>query len=358
MSVSLLPYVCAPALQVELNKIFLAMPKEAAPETQFLASALNTNRVLETSVVPGGTGQYRQVQVIYTPRITEGETSTSLTTDCNDGLPAGDLTTTYEIDPSVGVQHKETVSLADLQCRLETMPDYFARRVMAILDVVRRKMATGVASQMTLLNGRFATDNGEKNLSNGNYLKTVNTKYPAAIDGGKISPEALQEIVFSANNSGFNSKPWVFGYGEIYRYMQLFNSTATVSDQGLNFLDFYQQAGANFLPSMRIHQALNGNTSGNKFLVVDLGALHLLQFNKYDSPSYKEPQGNTVMGIIVDPLTGIEYNYKYFLNPCGEKVTILVSTAYKVVGLPDDMYAGGDRLEETNGVLTFAITNS
>lgn len=357
MSVQLLPYVDAPALQIKLNDVYVNAPKEPSPEVQFLASSLNTNRVLETTVVPGE-GHIRQVQVIYTPRITESETSTSITADCNDGGGAGDLTHTYSIDTTVGVQHKETVALADLKARLEKDPEYFARRTMAILDVCRRKMSTAVASQMAVLNGRFASDNGEKNLSLGNYLKTVATKYAAALDGGKPNPEAAQEIIFSATNSGFQGAPWVLGYGEIFRYMQLLGNMGTFSDGGLDFVQFVKAMGLNFLPSMRIHTALNGNASTNKFLVVDAGALHLLQYNKFDNPSAQVSQDNLVMGIIADPMTGIEYNYKYFLNPCGEKITILVSTSFKVVGLPDDMFAGGDRLEETNGVLQFAITNS
>jgi len=357
MSVSLLPYVDAPPLQLAINEVYKLAPKEPSPEVQFLTSSINTNRVLETNVVPGN-GHIRRVDVIYTPRITEGEVSTDITADCNDGLGAGDLTTTYEIDTTVGVQHKETVALADLKERLESDPAYFARRTMAILDVVRRKMATGAANQMAVLNGRFAIDNGEKSLSAGNYLKTVATKFAAAVDGGKPNPEAIQEIVFSATNSGFGSAPWVLGYGEIFRYMQLMGSMGTFSDGGLDFVKFVNAMGVNFLPSFRVHTALNGNTSANKFLVVDPGALHLLQYNKFNSPSAQVNTEDLVMGIIADPMTGVEYNYKYFLNPCGEKITILVSTAYKVVGLPDDMYAGGDRLEETNGVLQFAITNS
>jgi hypothetical protein len=357
MSVSLLPFVDAPALQKAVNEIYTLAPKEPSPEVQFLTSAINTNRVLETTVVPGK-GQVRRVDVIYTPRITESEIGTSITADCDDGAAAGDLTTTYEIDTTVGVQHKETVALVDLKERLESDEFYFARRTLAILDVCRRKMATQAASQMALLSGRFATDNGEKNLSGGNYLKTVATKFAAAIDGGKPNPEALQEIAFSARNSGFSSAPWVFGYGEIFRYMQLLGSMNTFSDGGLDFVQFVQAMGLNFLPSHRVHTALNGNNPTNKFLVVDPGALHLLQYNKFDSPAARVSQDNLVMGILADPLTGVEYNYKYYLNPCGEKITILVSTAFKVVGLPDDLYAAGDRLEETNGVLQFAIVNS
>src|SRR4051812_34751473 len=143
MSVTLLPFVDAPALQIALNEIYQRNPGEASPELQFLTSAENTNRILETSVVPGGTGHVRQVQIIYTPRITETEVGTIITTDCTKNGKAGDLTHTYQIDTTVGVEYGETVSLADLKARLQTNPEYFAERVRQTLSGVRRKLQTG-----------------------------------------------------------------------------------------------------------------------------------------------------------------------------------------------------------------------
>lgn len=358
MSVILLPFVDAPALQISLNEIYRRIPMEASPELQFLTSAENTNRVLETAVVPGNTGHIRQVQVIYTPRITEAEVSTTITTDCSKSGEAGDLITTYQIDTTVGVEYGETVNLSDLKARLQTNPEYFAERAMQSISAVRRKLATGVANQMVLLNGRFAHDNGEEGLSNGNYLKTVATKYPVALDGGKVNPQALQEIIFSSVNSGFAGKPYVFGFGEVMRYFSLLDSSGEYSSSGLNFMKFFEANSVGFMPSIRIHTALNGTGSTNNFLVVDAGAIHLLQYNKYDDPSAQVSQENLVMGVVTDPMTGTSFNYKFYLNPCGETITYIFSTSYQVVGLPDDMYAGGDRLEETNGVLQFAITNS
>lgn len=359
MSVALLPFIDAEAVQKSLNEVYTKAPVEPSPEVQFLASTINTNRVLESTVVDG-TGHIKQVKLIYTPRITEGEVDTTITTDCENGDSVGDLSQTYDIDETQGAQFMVSVPIADLNRRMENDVNYLGRVTLEAISGVRRKMQTGVASQMALLGGKFATDGGEKTstLSNANQRKTVATKFPAATDGGKPNPEALQEIVFSAYNSGFTGTPYVFGFGEIYRYFQLLGSSGTFSDGGLDFVKFIQATDATFLPSYRMHNALNGSSSTNKFLVVDAGALHLLQYNKFDNPAAKVRQGNLVMDTIVDPLTGIPFNYKFYLNPCGEKYNILISTSYKVVGLPDDMYAGGDRLDGTNGVLEFAITNT
>src|SRR5262249_27513857 len=140
MSVALLPYICAEAVQIGANRVFTLNPKEPSPEVQFLTSTINTNRVLET-IISDGSGHYKSAKLIYTPRKTEGETKTVVTADCNDCSGAGDLSHTYTIDPTVGYQDCETFKLADLACRAESDPDFLGRRMAAMFDVARRAIS-------------------------------------------------------------------------------------------------------------------------------------------------------------------------------------------------------------------------
>lgn len=358
MSHVLLPLIDCPNLQLALNNITDKgeNPNEPRPELQFLVSPQNTKRVLETTVSPGS-GKLRTVEVVYTPRVTEEEVNTTLTTACTTGVNAGESSTTYTLDELVGAEFGEDIAIADLTRRCQGNPEYFAKRVLAILDGVKRKMQSSVADQIALLNGKFASDNGETGLSGGNTLKTVKTKFPAAVDGGKWNPEALQEIMFSAKNSGFTGIPYVFGFGEIWRYWNYLVGLGNFSDGGMDFATYVNQNQAAFMPSISMHKALNGSGSGTKFMVVDAGSLFLLQYNRFEDDLAKQKGDMLVMDTIIDPTTGIPFNYKVS-KPCNETVTIIISTAFKVVGLPDDMYSGGDRLEGTNGVLEFQITNT
>lgn len=358
MSHVLLPLIDCPNLQLALNQITDKgeNPNEPRPELQFLVSPQNTNRVLETTVNPSA-GKLKTVDVIYTPRVTTEEVDTTLDKSCTTGVNAGASSTQYTIDENVGAQYGEDIEISDLTRICQGNPEYFAKRVLAILDGVKRKMQISVADQIALLNGKFASDNGEQNLSVGNTLKTVSTKFPVATDGGKWNPEALQEIMFSAKNSGFTGIPYVFGFGNIWRYWNYLTALGNFSDGGMDFATYVNQNQAAFLPSMSMHKALNGSGSGNKFMVVDTGSLFLLQYNRFADPLAKQKGDMLIMDTIIDPTTGIEFNYKVS-KPCDETITVIVSTAFKVVGLPDDIYSGGDRLEGTNGVLEFAITNS
>jgi len=357
MSHIILPLIDCNNLQIQLNEITDKgqNPNEPAPEIQFLRSPQNTNGRLESSVVYAG-GKVKGVQVIYTPRVGDGEVDTTLTTTCTSENNAGENSTTYDIDELAGAQYGENIVIADLTRRCQANTDWFAQRVLAIIDGVKRKMQIRVAEQMAALYGQFASDGGETGLSAGNTLKTVETKFPVATDGGKWNPEALQEIMFSAQNSGFTGTPYVIGYGEIWRYWNYLIGLGNFSDGGMDFASWVNQNQAAFLPSLRLHKALNP-VSGNNFLAVDAGSLFLLQYNRFDDPLAKVNDGMTQMDVIVDPKTGIPFNYKVS-RTCDEKINVFVSTAFKTVGLPDDMYSGGDRLEGTNGVLRFAITNS
>lgn len=330
---------------------------EPAPELQFLTSQAN-NTGLGVTIVPGA-GKLRTAVVTYSPRHLESEVATTLTTSCADGNSPGMLSKTYEIDETQGVEMRKTFVINDLARICQSNPEYFAVEVSKVIDAVKRKMQQGVADQMSVLNGWFARDGGEKiSTLTGNSIKTIKTKYTASIDGGKWNPEGLQEIIYSAQNSGFLGMPFIFGSGEIARYMSLAGSVANVSDGGIDFQSFVASNRPTFLRSYKMYNALNGSNGTNEyFLAVDLQSLFLLQYNRLKDNISMTGDDALMLGTIVDPVSGVEFNYKVSKS-CDEKITVIVSTAYKVVGLPDDMFQTTDRLYKTNGVLKFGITNS
>lgn len=358
MSYNISTLIDCPTVQLQLNDFTDKgkNPNEPAPEIQFLTSQVNTSRILEQRVVDDGGTKIKTVQVVYTPRLTESTTSTTLTTACTAGNEAGMLSTNYVIDPATGVESVETIEISDLARICKSNPDYFAQRVNAQIDVCVRKMQTVVATQMATLFGWFAEDNGETGLT-GKTLKTIETKFPAAVDGGKWNPEALQEIMFSTMNSGFTGIPYVFGYSAIWRYWNYLIGLGNFSDGGMDFVKYVNQNQAAFLPSIKTHTALNGSGTGTKFLAVDAGSLFLLQYNRYNDPLVQNADDALVINTITDPKSGVTFNYKVW-KTCAEQINIKVSTAFKVVGLPSDIYNSADRLYKTNGVLQFQVTNT
>ncbi len=345
----ILPILNCPALQTSLNNVNMnkSYPKESLPFVNFLPNEINTSRVLEQNVAPGE-GKVRSVQLVYSQRYGEAAVSGTLTTNCDSSNEPGKLSSTYEIDTTDGVEWNASFDFNGLAKMCQNNQDYIAEQVQAGLDVLARAMETKITNQIALLAGKFvATD--DTGLSESNYLKTI-----ATLDSsGKFTEDAIQEIVYSCRNSGFVYTPFIFGYGKIWKYMQKTKSVCC-ANTGIDLAQFMAENQAMFMESFRVPAALGAD----RFLAVDPGSLFLLQFNKFEDGSGLDVGTQPfTMGTIVDPKTGITYNYKAYLACGGEKLSIYISTAFKVVGLPNDMYVANDRFYGTNGVLKFKVVN-
>lgn len=349
MSHLILSLIDCPTLQRDLNDVneCKIYPNENLPVTQFLTSELNTNRVLETSVSPGA-GKLRTVQLTFTPRVGEGEVDTTLTTDCETALDAGMDSETYTIDPNAGVEWKESVDFSDIATICKSNPQWIAERMQAGMDGLARKMETIATNQLAALYGKFVT-NGDSDITIDDTLKTIAT---VGADG-KFTEDAIQEITYSAMNSGFCGIPFVFGYGDIWKYMQKTKAVCCAAS-GIDFAQFMAQNQAMFFSTYRVPTSL-GLTQG--FLALDAGSAYLLQYNRFAEGSGQEGDNSFMrMGTIVNPKNGIEYNFKIYRTICGEKLNMFISTAFKVVALPST-FTGGDRFVGANGILRFNVVN-
>jgi hypothetical protein len=109
-----------------------------------------------------------------------------------------------------------------------------------------------------------------------------------------------------------------FGHGEIGRYFNYADALGNSSDGGLDFGKYVANNSAVFSLSQKMHSALNGNNATNKFLVVDAGSLFLLQYNRLADPFVAMNDDALMLGTIIDPVSGIEFNYKV-IRSCTEK---------------------------------------
>ncbi len=359
MSLHVNPLVACPALQGMLDQYYQVNPSEPTPLTTFLNSDINLQgiRFVPSNVAPGN-GKVRKVTLVYTPRITESNLSTTLTTDCTGGAAPMQTSHDYEIDTETGVQYAETFNIRDLAVACQDNQGYIASRVAAMMDACRRTMETELTTALALPNqmGLFAkTDDVGTLVSSDRKIKSVKTTYT----DGRFNEDALSQIYYSTRQAVFNGAPFIFGTGTIEKYFQALKAPANTY-WGLNLGEF---AGSNyvFMPSYRIGDAFNdGDTE--KFIALDTNAYFILQYNKFEGleglNDLSASNAGLVQGIIEDPITGVRYNYKFVYSPCGEFCNIFISTAFKLASVPDDMYSSTDRLQGVKGSLTFQISNS
>lgn len=332
-------------IQGDINDAFKCLPVvEELPVVDILTSPANLSGVQKT--ISPGQGKYMTAKLIYTPRMLESTVSTTVGFDCATENEGSQYSTDYTIDPTAGVKTDEhfTVTTMNAMCKDNSL--WFAERMQSIFDVLTRRIETLWTSQMGLLVGKFASDDRDHDGATPTIIKNVKTLG----SDGKITPDFIQEIAFTAKVSEFCAAPIVIGGSLIWK---AFNSALAgcCASYGTDLGLFLSQNQAAFFYSNRIETAIGAA----EFLVYNLGQVQPLWYNRFasdfahvDTEVYKQ----TTMR---DPRTGIPFDVTMKWD-CGV-LHVEVGVATKVVGLPADIYQFGDRLYQTNGVYNFKVVN-
>jgi hypothetical protein len=358
MSSIISPLVAAPALQAQLNSLYQNLnPTEPTPLTAFLSSSTNMQgmQMVAQNTAPGN-GKVRKVQLIYTPRILESQVSSTLTTDCTSNNEPAQSSHEYQIDTDTGFQYSETFNIRDLSIAIQDNADYVGTRIRAGLDVIRRSMETEFTTALATQVGKFATTDDTADSTR--TFKSVKTQY----SDGKFNEDLLSQVYFSSRQASFASKPFIFGTGISERYFQALKAPAS-TQWGLDLAKYVDNEYV-FLPSYRIGSAFNrvsGGTTYERFVALDVNNFFILQYNKFEGMvglnTLDASNAGFVQDILIDPLTGLKFNYKWVYSPCGEKASVFISTAAQLASVPNDMYTSGDRLYQVKGSLVFEINN-
>ena len=349
MSHLLTGLIACPDIQTAIDNNFLNCDptklQEYTPLVQFLNSSANTNNILNKTVSPGR-GKLRNVNIVYTPRVRETEVRSDTTTVCTSTNESGMISESYSLDPAVGVSIDETFIAADLRAICKDNQTYLTERMQAMMDGARRKLETKLTTDAIALIGSFAA--GESDVANN--IKTVRTKF----SDGKPDTNMLEEVDFATMNANYCSQPYIFGYDEAYKYYKRLE-VGCCADSGLDLGRALSKFGKIFMPSNRIPTAFGNSTD---FLTVSAGALQLITYNAYEGAEFINTisSGDHQELTVIDPMTGLKWDM-LINRPCGGNLTIQFKLAYKLVGMPDDMFSVGDRYRGVTGVNRFRITN-
>lgn len=350
MSHNLLALINCPDIQAQLIDLNECKPnpQDGVVLLPYLLDPVNRAGILNEYVSPGA-GKLHNVDVVFAPRIGENHVATTLTKNCLPTEEAGMDSYSYVIDETKGVEVGEVIDFWKTARICEGDQSYLASRIRALLNVAARKMETEITNQAALLAGDIVTDGDSANIVN-DVLQIATLG-----EDGKFTEDGLETIGFTSMNSGFCGLPAIFGYDKIWKYGRKAQALCC-ANSGVDLAKFAALNQAMFFASRRMPSALG---DANGFLVVDTGSLFLLQYNRFEAGAGLNVQLGNVLtqGVITDPSTGADFNIKIYMEPCGEKLGITISTAFKVVSLPDNMFSGGDRLEGTNGIFKGTIVN-
>ncbi len=353
MSQSVSDLLACPQIQEDLNNQFVQFDALGAKDVQgftdFVESPLNTNGIIQKQIA-GGNGKVRQVQIVYTPPVLESAISASAVKACSSSNEAGQLSHTYEIDPLVGTSYGEKFTIADMAYFCKDNALWFAQRLQAIMDGLDKSIGTKNATQLALLTGAFGT--GDRNIDGTAIVaneKVIATRYTAA-GGGHFNLDALAEIAFSATDAGFQGKPFIFGYGEIYKYFKKVAAGAMAAD-GLDYGTFAAQNDVVFVADKKVKTALGSDN----FLMIAPGAVQMLTYLEFEGEFNTVNDGAYKQMVISNPKNGRRYDLQ-LKNDCGN-IHINVKLAHKLIGMPSDLFGVGDPMHNVTWVNEFKITN-
>lgn len=350
MSHSVSDILSCPQIQEDLNTQFVQFDPLGAKDVQgftdFVASPLNTNGFLQRQV-SGGNGKYRQVELVYTPPILESSVGSTTTKLCVSTNERGQTSHTYEIDPTTGSAYNELFTLSHLATMCKDNSLWFAQRLQAAMDALEKSIGTKNATQLALLNGAFGT--GETAGAVTANVKTIATKKSAAA-GGDFDINAIAEIVFSAMDTGYSNKPFVFGYGEILKYFRRLYA-GSIAAEGIDYGQFAAQNDVVFIADKKVKAACGSEN----FMMLQPGAVQMLTYNEFEGAFNTVDDGAYKQTVIVNPKNGRKFDFQ-LKNDCGN-VSVNLKLAHQLVGLPTDMYATGDPYHNVTFVNEFKITN-
>jgi hypothetical protein len=348
MSQSVDNIIACPQIQLDLATQFVQFDPLGAKDVQgftdFVSSSMNTNGFLQNQIA-GGRGKLKQVELVYSPPIAESDVSDDATKLCVSTNEDGQISHTYEIDPEVGssINRKFTISNLATMCKDNDL--WFAQRIQAMMDALEKSIGTKNATELALLTGAFG--DGDNDVANN--VKTIATKKATAL-GAPFDIDALAEIIFSATDAGYGTKPFLFGYGEILKYMKKL-SAGSIAAEGIDYGQFAAMNDLVFIADKKVKSALGDEN----FLMLAPGAIQMLNYLEFEGSLSTVNDGAYQQTTIVNPKTLRKFDFQ-LKNDCGN-ISVNIKLAHKLVGLPTDMYPVGHSHQNVTFVNEFAIVN-
>lgn len=333
---------------------------EAMPLMQFMMMPENRQGIT-TTILPGS-GKVRNVEVVYMQRLTEDQVNTNQANpNCTQGEDQGDLSTTYTLDTSVNIQTKGfTLDAEMLENVCRDNGALFNRLFMRDMDVLRRAVASRLATQAVALTGGWSTfvasgsTPGTLNGSDQLITQTLNS------DGSQYAA-GWRQLENALKVSGFGDNVFITGGTTMRDFVQM-SLAGCCAASGFDIGRLFQLYGKAFAHDVRVQSALGGGTyasGANEYLVVKPGALQLLNYTrspwKEGFPPQVDMSANYFHGVVIDPMTGVPYDWTV-KDDCGTVISNLTWTG-KLIGLPNDMFATGDPYEGITGVVQGIVVN-
>lgn len=340
-----------PALQDRLNGFFttcdptLILSPQEVGLVAFLNSETNTHGAILRKMISPGRGKKRIVELSYTPRILPGEIGTSCADDCAITDTYGLLCETYEI-PDTCLSAGLEFILTDLADICEDNETFIEGAILNLMNGILKRLDQEYSTLLSALTGNFAQ--GETNVVAD--VKTVQTLQSGGIN---TDPNGIIDIEFASDNMSYcGGTTYIIGWNEITKYMRRLD-LGCCSDGGLDIGDLSRTNSRVYIGDRNVETDLGTN----HFYTMAAGAVQPLFWNKFEGA-----RGINVVDTETDKSTVLfhpQFNvpFDFIWHRDCQDIHIQLKLQYDVVGMPSDMFFGGDVLDGVTFVNDYVITN-
>ena len=356
MSYAFSSFVSCPDIQGRLDDGYFNADPTMFPghinTLRAITSPMNESGIIQNQIDTKN-GHYRQVEVVYQPRMTSTDTSSSAELNCNAGPTYGETSTVYNIDPATGASRRWSVSLDDLSPRCENDENYVARQLAMHLQALKRYMNNEAVSYISANFGKFpvqptGSSTGQVNAARTQLLtKTKNTTSGVFLD------DFLSDVTYQYQLAEGWDRPIIIGGELSHKYMTALKShcCATVNVDLQAMMNSDAQSYFFFEPKA------DSVIGAGEFAMIAPGGVQLIRYNAFrgasgirviDDQSIKK-------GTISDPETGLEFDY-YAQLDCNTWKFFL-GLSYKYVDLPADLFFATDDLSQVNYIFNGKVSN-
>jgi len=352
MSYAFSSFVSCPDIQGRLDDGYFNADPTMFPghinTLRAITSPMNESGIIQNQIDTKN-GHYRQVEVVYQPRMNDAGTSASAELNCAAGPTYGETSTVYNIDPATGASRRWSVSLDDLSPRCENDENYVARQLAMNLQALKRFMNEEAVSYISTNFGKFSYNAG----STVNAARTLMTTKTKNTTSGVFLDDFLSDVTYQYQLAEGWDRPIIIGGELSHKYMTALKShcCATVNVDLQAMMNSDAQSYFFFEPKA---DSVFGT---GEFAMIAPGGVQLIRYNAFrgasgirviDDQSIKK-------GTISDPETGLEFDY-YAQLDCNTWKFFL-GLSYKYVDLPADLFFNDDDLAGVNYIFNGLVSN-
>jgi len=354
MSYAFNSFVSCPNIQERLDAGYFNADPTMFPghinTLRAVTSPMNESGILQNQIDTKN-GHYRQVEVVYQPRMTDSTTSSSATLNCAAGPEFGETSRVYNIDPNTGASRRWSIGLDDLAPRCENDESYIARQLAMHMQAIKRYINQEAVTFIGTSNGLYSADPG----STVNVARTLLTTRTKAQNVSYVyADDFMSDVIYQYQLAEAWDRPIIIGGELVQKYMTALKShcCATVNVDLQQMMNSDAQSYFFFEPRIG---AAQGNANGFAFLAP--GGVQMIRYNAFrgadgirviDDQSIKK-------GTISDPETGLEFDY-YAQLDCNQW-KFFMGLSYKFVTLPSDVFFLNDQLRGVNYIFEGTVNN-